>query len=63
MIRYFVFEVEGRPRGMNVWGVKGCLSIIRTSKTFPCDDERNFRGEQTNMFITGFASFLEGDWG
>lgn len=33
MTKYFVFESFGNPKGMNVCGVYGCLSIILTSNT------------------------------
>lgn len=61
MTRYFVWESFDRPRGINVCGVYGCLSSILTSNTFsPPFCCRSFRGEETNIFITGFASFFEG---
>lgn len=60
MIKYFVGEVEGRPRGMNVCGVYGWRSRILTSNNLSSFDARSFRGEDTNMFITGFASFRLG---
>lgn len=61
--RYLVFESLGRPSGMKVCGVYGCLSIILMSKTASPLCCRSFRGEETNMFITGFASFFEGERG
>ena len=66
MIKYLVFEEEERPKGMNVCGVKGWRSNISMSNnfcSFEACDVRNFRGEHTNIFITGFAGTLLGERG